>query len=131
MEEQIKNIFDDITKRIQEKEDNAIAKAFTSYIGICLIKEGIVPIMTKVETSYEECFSKDEYTIISRYGYKFDRIDTSEHDKQVINKYKYAVKEDVLARLKARKHYLTDDEYRQEIEATRNMISSLDYLQTR
>jgi len=79
----IGNVFDDIANLIQEKEDNAIAKAFTAYIGDCLRREGIVPIMTKVEMPYAECFSKDEYTIISRYGYTFERLDTSEHDKQI------------------------------------------------
>lgn len=54
-------------------------------------------------------------------------VDLADHDKQIINKYRDKVKEDVSARLKARKHYLTDDEYEQEVNATRNMISALDY----
>lgn len=84
MEEELKNIFDDITKRIAEEEDNAIAKAFTMYIGYCLRREGIIPILTKVEMPYEECSDKNEYQIVSRYGYIFERLDTTEHDKQII-----------------------------------------------
>lgn len=83
MDEELKNIFDDITKRIAEEEDNALAKAFTMYIGDCLRREGIVPILTKVEMPYEECSTKNEYQIVSRYGYMFERLDTSAHDKQI------------------------------------------------
>ena len=83
MDEELKNIFDDITKRIQEEEDNAIAKAFTLYIGDCLRREGIIPILTKVEAPCQEISNGNEYKIVSRYGYIFERLDTSEHDKQI------------------------------------------------
>lgn len=91
----IENIFDDIAKRIQEEEDNAIAKAFTIYISDLLMGNGIKPILTKVETPYE-CFREDEYQLVSRYGYKFDGLDTSEHDKQI----KYKVIDEFLSELK-------------------------------
>lgn len=85
MDEELKNIFDDITKRIAEEEDNAIAKAFTMYIGDCLRREGIIPILTKVEAPCQEISNGNEYQIVSRYGYMFERLDTSEHDRQIIN----------------------------------------------
>jgi hypothetical protein len=84
MEEELKSIFDEITKKIAEEEDNAIAKAFTMYIGDLLIRNGIKPILTKVEAPYEECSSANEYQFVSKYGYIFERLDTTEHDKQIM-----------------------------------------------
>ena len=83
MEEELKTIFDKITKKIAEEEDNAIAKAFTIYIADLLKRNGIEPILTNVESPYEECSSANEYRIVSRYGYMFEWLDTSDHDKQI------------------------------------------------
>lgn len=84
MEEELKSIFDEITKRIAEEEDNAIAKAFTLHIADLLKRNGINPILTKVEAPYEECSSANEYQLVSKYGYIFERLDTTEHDKKII-----------------------------------------------
>lgn len=83
MEEELKSIFDEITKKIAEEEDNAIAKAFTLHIEDLLKRNGINPILTKVEAPYEECSSANEYQLVSRYGYIFERLDI-EHDKKII-----------------------------------------------
>lgn len=72
-----------LQKKITEEEDNAIAKAFTVYIADLLKRNGIKPILTKVEMSYEECSSANEYQLVSKYGYIFERLDTTEHDKQI------------------------------------------------
>ena len=85
MEEELKTIFDEIAKRVAEEEDNAIAKAFTLHIADLLKRNGIKSILTKVEAPYEECSSENEYQLVSRYGYMFERLDTAEHDQQIRN----------------------------------------------
>lgn len=85
MEEELKSMFDEITKRIAEEEDNAIAKAFAIYSADLLRRNGIVPIMTKVELPFEECSETNKYQIALRYGYVFETLDTSEHDKQIMD----------------------------------------------
>ena len=79
------NIFDEIANKIREEEDNTIAKAFTVYSGDLLRRNGIKPILTKVELPFDECSDVNEYHIVSRYGYMFERLDTSVHDKQIMD----------------------------------------------
>lgn len=79
------NIFKDILNKLREDEDNTIAKAFTMYVADLLKQNGIEPILTKVETPYSAVEDMNAYQIVSRYGYMFERIDTSEHDIQIIS----------------------------------------------
>jgi len=80
-----------------------------------------------IDKGYSLAVEHMKWEIEQNNDYHCKAFDLADHDKQIINKYRDKVKEDVSARLKARKHYLTDDEYEHEVEATRNMISALDY----
>ena len=69
--------FENMTKDIRERQDNAIAMEFTKCIGELLRKNGVVPKLTEYTRNFET-----DKTFETRYGVSIDELDFSEHDKQ-------------------------------------------------
>lgn len=69
--------FENMTKDIRERQDNAIAMEFTKCIGELLKKNGVTPKITEYTRE-----NVKEHSIEQLYGVSIDELDFSEHDKQ-------------------------------------------------
>lgn len=78
---------DEITKKIIEERENNIAKAFTMNITSLLRNNGIIPIITEYTfNDLNTIIDNDKYKIACKYGLCFEKLDTTEHDKEIYNK---------------------------------------------
>ena len=110
--------FENITKDIRDRQDNAIAMEFTKCIGELLRKNGVVPKMTEYTRNFET-----DKTFEIRYGVSIDELDFSEHDKVFEDKI------DELDRM--RKVWLDKAvEWQQENEKLKQRIAELESKET-
>lgn len=73
-----------ISRKIREEKDNIVAKAFTCQIASLLMTNGIVPIMTEYrKEDLDSITDTDRYKLVYELGVTFDKLDTSEHDRQI------------------------------------------------
>lgn len=85
----------EIAHKITEEKNNLIARAFTAQIGRLLTNNGIVPIMKEYSKSdIDDIADSDTYTLVMEYGVSIDKLDTTEHDKQIINDFVKAYEND-------------------------------------
>ena len=73
---EFEDIFEELTKDIVEKQDNARAMEFTKSIGTMLRENGVAPILTVHNASVDNGNS-----LGMTYGCFFDRLDFTEHDR--------------------------------------------------
>ena len=92
--ENISNIFDRISKDIQEQKDYVMAMEFTKCIGELLRKNGVMPKISEYQME-NHAKNHTENKIEMRYGVNIDELDFSEHDKAF---------EDKIARLESSYH---------------------------
>lgn len=75
------NSIEQITKDIAEREDYAIAMAFTQTIATLLRENGVNLELTK----YQSPIKQDENIISMQYGVCFSGVDFTEHDSKIID----------------------------------------------
>lgn len=103
-----------ISKKIAEEKDNLVAKAFTAQIASLLLTNGIVPIMTEYrKQDLESITDTDRYKLVYELGVTFDRLDTTDHDKQV----RADERAEVIAEISREMRLLYGNEYEQKVRA--------------
>lgn len=84
-------MIENIAKDIRNREDKEMAMAFTNVIGALLVANGVTVETSKYKLSNEETQDKNKYMIEKEYGIIIEKLDFTEHDKEVVDKLNYEI----------------------------------------
>ena len=70
-----------IAKDIRDREDREMALAFTNVVGSLLRENGVFVKTSRYELETDNEADKNKYIIKKEYGFSFDGLDFTEHDK--------------------------------------------------
>ena len=70
-----------IAKAIRDREDKELALAFTNVVGSLLRENGVAVKTSRYELETDNEADKNKYIIKKEYGFSFDGLDFTEHDK--------------------------------------------------